>query len=138
MPRGDLADLRLEWRGDLDDDELYELTRSHGGRPSRGWWDRIRPHSLGWVTARTAEGALVGFVNVAWDGGDHAILVDTKTHPDWRHRRQATAVVAMAVDRAAAAGCEVVHVDFEPAALAGLYVDACGFTPTNAALLRLS
>jgi hypothetical protein len=37
-----------------------------------------RPHSLGWVTARQPDGALVGFVNVAWDGGDHAFLLDTK------------------------------------------------------------
>src|SRR4051794_16502999 len=27
---------------------------------------------------------LVGFVNVAWDGGHHAFLLDTKTHDDWQ------------------------------------------------------
>jgi hypothetical protein len=33
-------------------------------------------HSLGWVVAR--DGAeLVGFVNVAWDGGVHAFVLDT-------------------------------------------------------------
>lgn len=67
-----LADVRFAWRAEVTDDELVILTRSHGGTPEAGWWDRIRPHSLGWVAARLNDGALVGFVNVAWDGGDHA------------------------------------------------------------------
>ena len=58
---------------------MVELVNAHGGNSEVGWWDRIRPHSLGWVTARHA-GYLVGFVNVASDGGDHAFLIDTKTH----------------------------------------------------------
>lgn len=33
-------------------------------------------HSLGWVCARF-DGALVGFVNVAWDGAAHAFILDT-------------------------------------------------------------
>ena len=55
------------WRGPVRDDELVEVVESHGGRPAPGWWERIRPHSLGWVTARDTDGLLVGFVNVAWD-----------------------------------------------------------------------
>jgi hypothetical protein len=31
------------------------------------------------VTARTSDGVLVGFVKIAWDGGDHAFLLDTET-----------------------------------------------------------
>lgn len=69
----------VAWRAPITDSEMVELVGSHGGRAVPGWWDQIRTHSLGWVTARTAEGALVGFVNVAWDGGDHAFLIDTKT-----------------------------------------------------------
>ena len=45
------------------------------------------PHSMGWVTARMRDGGgLVGFVNVAWDGGDHAFLLDTKVASE--HQRQ--------------------------------------------------
>jgi len=44
------------------------------------------PHNLGWVTARLDNGALIGFVNVAWDGGDHAFLIDTKVRPDHQRR----------------------------------------------------
>ncbi|MGH3156761.1 MAG: GNAT family N-acetyltransferase [Streptosporangiaceae bacterium] len=31
---------------------------------------------MGWVCARES-GRLVGFVNVAWDGGEHAFILDT-------------------------------------------------------------
>ena len=51
----------LDWRGPLDDAEMVDLTRSHGGRPAAGWWERIQPHSFGWVTARDASGMLVDF-----------------------------------------------------------------------------
>jgi len=47
----ELAGLRFAWRGDVTDDELVALTESHGGSAQPGWWDQIRPHSLGWVTA---------------------------------------------------------------------------------------
>ena len=72
------SEIVLRWRHPVTDDELFQLTATHGGRPTRGWWDQVRPDSLGWVTARLADGALVGFVNVAWDGGDHALLLDTR------------------------------------------------------------
>lgn len=65
-------DVEYRWRGDISDEEMVDLVVSHGGRPQAGWWNRIRSHSLGWVTARIGDGAVVGFVNVAWDGGDHA------------------------------------------------------------------
>src|SRR5881394_1110109 len=42
------------WRDAVTDDEVAELIDSHGGRSEARWWDQIRPHSLGWVTARTA------------------------------------------------------------------------------------
>jgi ribosomal protein S18 acetylase RimI-like enzyme len=129
-------DVKLSWRGELTDEELYELTESHGGNPLRGWWDRIRPHSLGWVTARAADGRLVGFVNVAWDGGDHAFLLDPKVRPDHQRRGIGTELVKIAAAQAKAAGCEWIEVDFDDD-LAPFYLDACGFTPTAAGLLHL-
>jgi hypothetical protein len=63
----------------LTDDEMVNLVRSHGSHAVAGWWEGVRQHSPGWVTARAADGTLIGFVNVAWDGGDHAFLLDTKT-----------------------------------------------------------
>jgi len=124
------------WQGPISDAEMVELVESHGGRPAAGWWDRIRPYSLGWVTARVRDGVVVGFVNVAWDGGDHAFLIDTKTRGDWQRRGVGTEVVRQAAHHAKAAGCEWLHVDFEPD-LAPFYVDACGFRPTDAGLIHL-
>jgi len=124
------------WRGAIDDAELVELTESHGGNPAVGWWDTVRGHSLGWVSARDRTGLLVGFVNVAWDGGDHAFLLDTKSRASHQRQGIGTAVVRLAVEQARAAGCEWLHVDFEPH-LAEFYLEACGFRPTAAGLIRL-
>lgn len=124
------------WRGPLTDAEMVDLVVSYGGRAAVGWWDQIRDHSLGWVTARAGDGTLVGFVNVAWDGGDHAFLIDTKTRAGHQHRGVGTAVVRRAAEHAKAAGCEWLHVDFEPD-LANFYFDACGFRRTDAGLIHL-
>ena len=128
--------LGFAWCGPLSDDEMVELVESHGGRSERGWWDKVRRQSLGWVTARTADGTLVGFVNVAWDGSDHAFLIDTKTTGPFQRRGIGTRLVQMAAEQARAAGCEWLHVDFEDH-LRSFYFDACGFTPTDAGVIHL-
>jgi ribosomal protein S18 acetylase RimI-like enzyme len=115
---------------------MVDLVESHGGRAVPGWWDQIRGHSLGWVSARTDDDLLVGFVNVAWDGGDHAFLIDTKTRAQFQHRGIGTAVVRHAALHAKASGCEWLHVDFG-AGLAAFYLEACGFRPTEAGLIHL-
>ena len=130
------APVTFVWRGEIDDVEMVELVESHGGRSEPGWWTRIQRHSLGWVAARDGEGLLVGFVNVAWDGGDHAFLLDTKTRGTHQHQGIGTQLVQVAAVRAKAAGCEWLHVDFR-ADLAPFYLEACGFTPTAAGLVHL-
>lgn len=132
------SDIEYRWRAPVADAELVELTRSFGGQAEVGWWDRVRPHSLGWVSARPADGALVGFVNVAWDGGDHAFLLDTKTRTDHRRRGIATELVRLATVEAQRAGCEWLHVDFDDSERLGpFYFGACGFRPTTAGLIHL-
>jgi len=116
---------------------MLTLVRAHGGRPEAGWWDQIRPYSLGWVTARLqGGGGLVGFVNVAWDGCDHAFLLDTRVAAEHQRQGIGTALVGHAAGHAKAAGCEWLHVDFEEH-LAAFYFDACGFRPTTAGLIHL-
>lgn len=95
----------------------------------------ILSRSLCYVCA-WMEGNLVGFVNVAWDGGVHASLFDTCVHPDHRHRGIGTALVSHAAAEAARRGAHWLHVDFEPH-LADFY-RGCGFTPTAAGLMRLN
>ena len=84
----------------------------------------------------TAGGELVGFVNVAWDGGVHAFILDTLAARSARREGIGTRLVEIATEHARAAGCEWLHVDFDDH-LRAFYFDACGFTPTNAGLIRL-
>jgi ribosomal protein S18 acetylase RimI-like enzyme len=98
----DLRGIDIRWWAPVRDTELVALTQSHGGRSVAGWWDQVRSHSLGWVSARLADRSLVGFVNVAWDGGDHAFLLDTKTRPEYQRRGIGTAMVTLAAQRTAA------------------------------------
>ncbi len=128
--------IALRWRGPLSEDELLDLVASHGGTPTEGWWPRIRRHSLGWATARTEGGLLIGFVNVAGDGCDHAFLLDPKTRGSFQRRGIGTRLVLFAAEHARAAGCEWLHVDFDDD-LAPFFLDACGFAPARAGLLRL-
>ncbi|MBX4876390.1 GNAT family N-acetyltransferase [Rhizobium bangladeshense] len=79
---------------------------------------------------------LVGFVNVAWDGGIHAFLVDTSVHPDMQRQGIATRMVRLATELARERGAEWLHVNFEPH-LTGFY-SACGFRPTEAGLIELA
>lgn len=87
------------------------------------------------VTAYAGE-QLVGFVNVAWDGGVHAFLLDTTVHPEAQRRGVGSELVRRAIGAARAAGIHWLHVDFEPH-LTGFY-RACGFRATEAGLLRLT
>jgi GNAT superfamily N-acetyltransferase len=128
--------IEYRWRGPVSDVEMMTLITAHGGNAVPGWWDQIRPYSLGWVTARLPGGGLAGFVNVAWDGCDHAFLLDTKVAPDHQRQGIATALVGHAMRHAQAAGCEWLHVDFGPH-LATFYLDACGFQSTPAGVIHL-
>lgn len=135
---GSSSTIEYRWRAAVRDEEIVELVDSHAGRSQVGWWDRIRPHSLGWVSARLEDGTLVGFVNVAWDGGDHAFLLDTKVRADHQRRGIGVELVRLAARQARLAGCEWLEVDFDDEErLASFYFDACGFRPTHAGLIHL-
>lgn len=99
------------------------------------WWTQVNRHSLGWVCAKRA-GTLVGFVNVAWDGGIHAFILDTMVAGVARRQGVGQRLVAHAVEHARSAGCEWLHVDFDDH-LRPFYFNACGFQPTNAGLIAL-
>lgn len=133
----DPATPSIKWLGTFTDEELNALQAEcfGGPLPINDWNGRVRQHSLGWVCMRHAA-ALTGFVNVAWDGGVHAFLLDTMVTPALRRRGLATLLVEEAVRRAREENCEWLHVDFEPS-LKQFYLDGCGFTPTEAGLIRL-
>lgn len=134
------AEIAVEWRGDVSSSELNSLhAEAFSTRlfTDDEWpWARLlQRHSLGWVTARD-HGTLVGFVNVVWDGLVHAWLQDTMVASAARHRGVGSQVVAEARARAAAAGCEYLHVDFDDD-LRDFYLGACGFTEVPAGLIHL-
>lgn len=129
--------ITYEWRGGFDNADVNALHAEafeHAVLPI-DWLAQVRRHSLGWVCARRG-GALVGFVNVAWDGGVHAFVLDTMVVRDLRRAGVGTKLVAVAAREARAAHCEWLHVDFDEQ-LRGFYFDACGFRPTDAGLIAL-
>lgn len=129
--------VRYTWRGGFDDDELNALhAEAFEHRVlDDAWHDQLERHSLGWVVARDADG-LVGFVNVVGDGSVHAFVEDTAVASRARRQGIGVRLIEVAREQAAAAGCEWLHVDFDPH-LRAFYFDACGFTPTDAGLIRL-
>lgn len=126
------------WRGAFDNAEVNELHADAFGHRvlDDDWLAQVSRHSLGWVCARDGED-LVGFVNVAWDGGVHAFVLDTIVAARAGRQGIGTRLVAAAVDGARAAGCEWLHVDFEDH-LRAFYFDACGFVPTDAGVIKLA
>jgi GNAT superfamily N-acetyltransferase len=130
---------RLEWRGEFSNEALNRLHAEAFEHQllDCDWLQQVRAHSLGWVCAFHGEGELVGFVNVPWDGGAHAFLMDTAVAKRVRRQGIGTSVVAVATERARAAGCEWLHVDFEGATLSRFYLESCGFKVTTAGLIRL-
>lgn len=126
-----------QWRGSFANAEVNALhAEAFGHRVlDVDWVAQVERQSLGWVVARDG-GTLVGFVNVAWDGGVHAFVLDTSVAAERGRQGIGTRLVAAAVDGARAAGCEWLHVDFEDH-LRHFYFEACGFEPTNAGLIRL-
>jgi GNAT superfamily N-acetyltransferase len=126
-----------EWRGRFENGEVNRLHAE--GFEHRvldiDWLGQLSAHSLGWVCARRGA-ELVGFVNVAWDGGVHAFVLDTVVARSERHHGIGTGLVKAATEEARAAGCEWLHVDFEDH-LRRFYFAGCGFRPTNAGLIPL-
>jgi GNAT superfamily N-acetyltransferase len=129
--------IRYEWRGRFGNDALNALHAEGFGLPVRAddWWGQVSAHSLGWVCA-WEDDELVGFVNVAWDGGAHAFVLDTLVAARARRRGTGTALVALAAEHASAAGCEWLHVDFDDD-LDAFYFGSCGFRPTKGGLIAL-
>ncbi|MCO0638012.1 GNAT family N-acetyltransferase, partial [Lutimaribacter sp. EGI FJ00014] len=105
IPRDDGP--RFEWRDMFTNKELNTLHSEcfEHSLSADDWLRRVSNFSLGWVCTR-ASGSLVGFVNVAWDGGRHAFLLDTMIKPALRHEGYATSLVEEAVRHAKASSCD--------------------------------
>jgi GNAT superfamily N-acetyltransferase len=129
--------ITYQWRGNFDNAALNALHAEGFGHTvaQTGWRTRLERHSLGWVCA-WEEDSLIGFVNVVWDGGGHAFILDTVVAQQHRAQGVGAALVAAAAREARAAKCEWLHVDFEEH-LRPFYFGACGFKETAAGLIAL-
>jgi GNAT superfamily N-acetyltransferase len=128
------AEITIESRPSLSNQELNELFAAAWPSHSARDFLPVLARSLVYMAA-FARRRLVGFVNVAWDGGKHGFLLDTTVAPEVQRRGVGTALAAAAVAAARGRGLEWLHVDFEPE-LAPFYRKA-GFAHTEAGLLRL-
>jgi len=131
------ASVIYEWRGAAEELELDWLRAEafdHPPEPAQ-WQRQLENHSLGWVCARMDE-ELVGFVNVIWDGGSHAVLLDAMVLPSEQHLGIGSELVRRSVHEARRAGCDWMHVDFDRD-LAAFFLESCGFGPTEGGLLDL-
>jgi ribosomal protein S18 acetylase RimI-like enzyme len=118
----------------LTNDELNALSAAAWDDHTWNDFQPVLNRSLAFVCAYQ-QSRLIGFVNLAWDGGEHAFILDTLVHPEFRRRGIGRELVRRAVAQAEAGGVKWVHVDFEPH-LQDFY-DGCGFRGTAAGLIRL-
>lgn len=128
------SDVHYKVRPAIDSEVVERLNQTDGSADPSWDWGIVLSRSLTWVGAYQGED-LVGFVNVAWDGGVHAFLLDPRVRPDFRRRGIGTELVHRAAKVARRAGVEWLHVDFEPELKA--FYASCGFRPTEAGLFRL-
>ena len=118
----------------ITSEELNSLRAASWERVQTRDWEPVLARSMGWVCA-TDGARLVGFVNVSWDGGAHAFLLDTSVHRDYQWRGIGTALVREAIALARDGGAEWLHVDYQED-LKPFY-RGCGFRATPAGLLYL-
>ncbi len=103
--------------------------------PGHDWAAQLE-RSLLWIGAFHRD-RLVGFVNVAWDDGVHAFLLDTAVAADLRRRGIGTRLVREAIAATRRhGGIEWLHVDSDEDLIRDFYLPA-GFEPTHAGVVRV-
>ncbi len=117
-----------------NDAALRALWLASWGDTGTASYQPVLQRSLAHVGAFDEE-RLVGFVNVAWDGGIHAFILDTCVDRGYQRQGIATRLVRAATEAARARGAQWLHVDFEPHLMA--FYRGCGFRETAAGLIAL-
>lgn len=119
----------------VTDDQLNALmAESWPGRRLQDF-QPVLARSIAYICGFEGE-RLIGFVNLAWDGGVHAFLLDTVVHPEMRRRGIGVELVRHAVAAVRGRGLEWIHVDssreLEP------FYARCGFLSADyAGLMRM-
>jgi len=118
----------------LSDGDLNDLFASAWKDHAERKFGPVLERSLTYVGALDGS-RLVGFVNVAWDGGIHGFILDTTVHREFQRRGIGTELMRRAAKIAAERGIEWLHVDHEPHLHA--FYQGCGYRKTAAGLLSL-
>nr|WP_315245948.1 GNAT family N-acetyltransferase [uncultured Albidiferax sp.] len=129
--------LPIDYRCDADvsDAELNTLfAQSWPGHQDRSFRPVLQTGFTS-ICAYSGE-ALVGFVNIAWDGQSHAFVLDPTVTPAFRRQGIGRQLVLHGIAAAKNAGLAWIHVDFEPA-LRGFY-QQCGFQTSEAGVIQLA
>lgn len=127
-------EIAYETCGVVGDEELNALFAAAWPDHRHRDFAPVLERSTCWVTART-DRDLVGFVHVAWDGGQHGFVLDTTVHPEVQRRGIGRRLVHSAVEHARAMGMAWLHADSDPE-LAPFYA-SCGFTSTTGGVMLL-
>lgn len=114
---------------------LQSLFRVSWESGEKQGYDRVLERSFTWLTAHDGDD-LVGFVNVAWDGGVHLFLLDTTVAPSHRGRGLGLELVRRTVAACRGQG-EWLHVDSDQDLMEHLYSPA-GFYPVHAGTAALA
>ena len=118
----------------VTNEELNSLFANAWGNGEPTDFDPILEKSLTYICGYFSN-RLIGFVNVAWDGGIHSFILDTTVHKDFQRHGIGLKLVKRAEIAARNRGMRWLHVDFEPH-LQEFY-NKCGFKNTNAGLINL-
>ena len=133
MPRS--PPLRFEVSPSWSNEQLNRLYSEAWPHHTTFDFAPVLERSLGFVCAYRGD-RLVGFVYLAWDGAQHAFLLEPTVSLGLRRQGIGKELVRRAVAVARKRGLEWVHVDFEPS-VRNFYL-ACGFVPTEAGLIHLN
>lgn len=115
-------------RAPVDLRELQDLFQSSWESGQKPNYEQVLERSFTWIAARDQE-ELVGFVNVAWDGGVHFFLLDTTVAPS--HRGRGIGVLVQRAVEACRGHGEWLHVDSDEELMDRLYFPA-GFFRAHA------
>jgi ribosomal protein S18 acetylase RimI-like enzyme len=117
------------------EEELQPMWQAAWGSPWSGDLAFILTRSLTHACAYAGD-RVIGYVNVAWDGGVHAFVLDTTVDPEFQRRGIARELVRLVTAEAKTRGAHWLHVDYEPHL--NSFYESCGFRPTAAGLIDLT
>jgi ribosomal protein S18 acetylase RimI-like enzyme len=118
----------------IDDVALNDLFARAWPDHVPGQHQAVLARSLGYLGAFAGD-RLIGFVNLATDGGQHAFLLDPTVDNAYRRRGIGLELVRRAAELARTRGCTWLHVDYE-STLTPFY-RAAGFRDSPAGVMRL-